>query len=261
MTTTTQLARPGFGAAARMEWIKLRSLRSTRWALFATVAGMVAIGVITMANTDAPASAADARTFDPTNNVLAGVALGQLIIGVIGVLMMTSEHSSGSIRATFAAVPDRRRVLAAKAAVLGAVSLVVGEAVAFVTFLAGRAVLTDGVTAPSLGDPGVLRAVTLSGVYLALVGLIGLALGALTRHTASAIGAVVGLFYVLPAVLAGLTGTTVAKFFPTIIAGNSIAVAKPVDVALSPWVGFAVLLGYTAIALAAADWLLCRRDA
>lgn len=83
----------------------------------------------------------------------------------------------------------------------------------------------------------------------------------MTRHTASAIGIVVGLFYVVPAVAAGLTGTTIAKFFPTLIAANSLAVAKPVADVLSPWTGFTVLLLYTAAALAAADWLLRRRDA
>jgi ABC-type transport system involved in multi-copper enzyme maturation permease subunit len=244
-----------------MEWIKLSSLRSTRWALSATALGMIVIGVVTMANTEAPGSAEAARTFDPVNNVLAGIALGQLIVGVVGVLMFTGEYSSGSIRSTLAAVPDRRRVLTAKAAVLGAVTLVIGEAVAFVTFFAGRAALADGIQRPGPGDAGVLRAVVLSGVYLALVGLIGLALGAMTRHTASAIGAVVGVFYVMPAVAAGLTGTTIAKFFPTIIAANSIAVAKPVADTLTPWVGLATLLLYTAAALAAADRLLRRRDA
>lgn len=259
--TVTGAGRPGFAAAARMEWIKLGSLRSTRWALAATALGMIAIGVITMANTRAPQGAEAARTFDPVNNVLAGIALGQLVVGVIGVLMITGEYSSGSIRSTLAAVPDRRRLLAAKTAVLGTVVLALGEAAAFVTFFAGRAALTDTVHRPGLGDAGVLRAVVLSGVYLALVGLIGLALGVMTRHTASAIGIVVGLFYVVPAVAAGLTGTTVAKFFPTLIAANSLAVAKPVADVLSPWAGFTVLLLYTAAALAAADRLLRRRDA
>lgn len=250
-----------FARAVRMEWIKLRSLRSTIWSLLAVMVGMIAIGVATMANTRAPVGAEKQATFDPVNNVLAGVALGQLVIGVLGVLMMSGEYSSGTIRSTLAAVPDRRLLLTAKAAVLGTIALAVGEAVAFVTFFAGRAVLTDAVQAPALGDPGVLRAVVLSGVYLSLVGLIGIGIGALTRHTASAIGVLVAVFYVIPALLAGLTGTAIAQFFPTIIVANSIAVAKPVEDVLTPWVGFAMLLVYTALTLLAADRALRRRDA
>ncbi|MEO3756580.1 ABC transporter permease [Streptomyces sp. B6B3] len=251
----------GLAHAARMEWIKLRSLRSTVWALLLVVVGMIAIGVVTMANTSVPSSAAARATFDPTNNVLAGVALGQLVVGVLGVLSMTSEYSSGTIRATLAAIPNRPLVLAAKTAVLGLVTLAVGEVVAFVTFFAGRAALTDAVTAPSLGDPGVFRAVVLAGVYLAQVTLIGIGLGALTRHTAGGIGALVGVFYVLPAATVGLAGVTVASYFPTTIAANSLAVAKPVADCLSPWTGFGMLCLYTTATLAAAGWSLTRRDA
>jgi hypothetical protein len=250
----------GFADAARMEWIKLRSLRSTLWTLLATMVGMIVIGIVTMANTKPPSPAA-AATFDPVNNVLAGVALGQLIVGVLGVLVVTGEYSTGSIRATLAAIPNRRLLLVAKAAVLGMVTLVVGEVVVFVTFFAGRLALDRAVPRPSLGDPGVLRAVVLAGVYLAMVGLIGVALGALIRHTAAAIGALVGLLYVVPAALAGLTGVAVARFFPTMIAGNSLAVSKPVAHCLSPWTGFAVLCAYVVVALAVGGWRLARRDA
>ncbi|MFE7171714.1 ABC transporter permease [Streptomyces sp. NPDC057616] len=248
-----------FTHAARMEWIKLASLRSTMWALLATVAGMIAIGVVTMANTKAPGPDR-VDTFDPVNNVLAGTALGQVIVGVLGVLVITGEYSSGTIRATLAAIPDRPLLLAAKAGVLGGVTLAVGEAVTFVTFLAGRSALTDAVPRPALGDPGVLRALLLSGVYLALVGLIGLGLGTIVRHTALAVGLLVGVLYGVPAVLAGLTGVTVAKFFPTMIAANSLAVSKPVSGCLSPWTGFAMLCLYVAAVLGAGARLLARRD-
>ncbi|MFD9884447.1 ABC transporter permease [Streptomyces alboflavus] len=249
-----------FARAARMEWIKLRSLRSTAWALLLTVAGMIAVGVVTMANTKAP-SPAKAAVFDPTNNVLAGVALGQLVVGVLGVLVVTGEYSCGSIRSTLAAVPDRRTMLAAKATVYGTVTLVVGEAVALVTFFAGRAALADGVPRPGIGDPGVLRAVLLAGAYLSLVGLLGIGIGALTRHTASAVAALVGVTFVLPAVIGGLSGPAVAKFFPTMIAGNSLAVAKPVADMLTPWTGFTVLCLYVAVTLGAGARLLAHRDA
>lgn len=270
MSTAAQAGKPGgyvppgrygFAQVLRMEWIKLRSLRSTTYALLCLAVGMVVIGVVTMANTEEPGSASDAATFDPVNNVLAGVALGQLIIGGLGVLMVTGEYSSGSIRSTLAATPDRRLLLAAKASVLGSLSLVVGQVVVFVTFLAGRAVLAEGVSRPSLADGGVLRAVVLSGVYLPLIGIIGVGIGAAVRHTAGAIGTLVGLLFVVPAVLAGLTGTTVAKFFPTMIAGNSLGVSRAMPDVLSPWVGFAILCLYVAVALGVGWRMLARRDA
>jgi ABC-2 type transport system permease protein len=263
---TTRLARVPAGRyrlsqVTRMEWIKLRSLRSTIWILAATVASMIAIGILVMANTRAPSSA-DKASFDPTNNVLAGLALGQLLIGVLGVLVMTGEYSSGMIRSTLAAIPNRPLVLAAKAAVFGAVTLAVGETVSFVAFLAGRAVLDPRVPHPAFGQPGVLRAVVMSGAYLCLIGLMGLGLGAIVRHTAGAIAALVGVLFVVPLLLAGITrGPGLAKYFPTFIAGNSLGVAKPVAQMLSPWAGFGVLCLYTAVVLGAGGWLLARRDA
>jgi ABC-2 type transport system permease protein len=259
-TTGLPAGRHGFRQAVRMEWIKLRSLRSTPWMLLATTVGMIAIGVAAMANTKAP-SPADAASFDPVNNVLAGVVLGQLVIGLMGVLAVTGEYSSGSIKSTLAAVPGRWTMLAAKAAVIGLVSLVVGEIVTFVTFFAGTAAMAAGVPQPSLGDPGVLRAVMLSGAYLAIVGLIGVGLGAAIRHSAAAIGALVGLFFVLPTLLAGLTGTTVSKFMPTWIFSSSLGVSKEVSEVLTPWVGFAVLWLYVVAALGIGGRLLTRRDA
>jgi ABC-2 type transport system permease protein len=252
--------RQGFRHAVRMEWIKLRSLRSTPWMLLAITVGMIAIGVAAMAATKAP-SPADAADFDPVNNVLAGVVLGQLVIGLMAVMAVTGEYSSGSIMSTLAAVPGRRTMLAAKATVVGLVSLVVGETVTFVTFFAGTAAMAAGVPQPSLGDPGVLRAVVLSGAYLAMVGLIGVGLGAAIRHSASAIGALVGLFFVLPTLLAGLTGTTVSKFTPTFIFSSSLGVSKEVSDVLAPWVGFAVLWLYVVAALGIGGWLLTQRDA
>ena len=185
--------RYGLVQAARMEWVKLRTLRSTPIALLLVVVCMIGVGVVTMANTEPPSTPAAQRVFDPTNNVLAGVALGQLVVGVLGVLTMTGEYAFGTIRATLAAIPSRPVLLAAKAAVLGALLLVVGETITFGTFLAGRAALSPDVPAPALGDPGVLRAVVLSGAYLAQIGLIGVGLGAITRHAGAAIGTLVAV--------------------------------------------------------------------
>jgi ABC-2 type transport system permease protein len=257
---TTSLATGGryrFAQVARMEWIKLRSLRSTWWVLTATVAGAIGIAVAVGVNTRDAAA-------DLTNNALAGISLGLLLVGVLGVLMMTGEYSSGMIRATLAAIPNRPLVLAAKAAVFGLVALAAGEAAGFIAFFAGGAALPDGIPAPALGQPGVLRAVVLGGAGFCLVGLIGLGLGAIIRHTPAAIAVLVGGVYVLAQVVAA-SATAMMAYLPIAIVANSLSAVEPVGDGqvqfLSPWAGLAVLCGYAAVTLLAGAWLLARRDA
>jgi len=255
----------GLRSAARMEWLKLRSVRSTAWILLVFAAGMIGIAILVLSHENwATMSPSDRANFDPTNDGFAGLALGQLAFGVLGVLMITSEFSSGMIRATFAAVPRRPVLLAAKAGVLGGVALVAGEVLAFVSFALGEAVLKSPAPHASLGQPGVLRAVLMAGAYPALIALIGLGLGAMIRHTAGAISAVVGVLFVLPLILVPL-GTSlqdsVGKFLPMIIAENSMTAVKPGVGNLAPGVGFGLLCLYTMVALAVGSWLLTRRDA
>ena len=274
MTTATldRTARPsrtergyGFRTVAQMEWLKLRSVRSTWWTLLVFAAGMIGLAILVMTHQHwATMSAADRASFDPTNDSYAGLAIGQLALGVLGVLAVTSEFSSGMIRATFAAAPRRPLVLAAKAAIVAAVTLVAGEILAFVAFGIGEAVLKNPAPHASLGQPGVLRAVLMAGAYPALIALIGLGLGALIRHTAGAISAVVGVLFVLPLILVPL-GTSlqnsIGQFLPMVIAENSLTAVKPVAHSLSPGVGLALLCGYAAAALVAGGWALARRDA
>ena len=255
----------GFRTVARMEWLKLRSVRSTWWTLLVFAAGMIGLAILILAHQHwATMSAADRASFDPTNDSYAGLAIGQLALGVLGVLAVTSEFSSGMIRATFAAAPRRPLVLAAKAAIVAAVALVAGEILAFVAFGVGEAVLKNPAPHASLGQPGVLRAVLMAGAYPALIALIGLGLGALIRHTAGAISAVVGVLFVLPLILVPL-GTSlqnsIGQFLPMVIAENSLTAVKPVAHSLSPGVGLALLCGYAAAALVAGGWALARRDA
>jgi ABC-2 type transport system permease protein len=257
MAPGTARDRVGFPQAARMEWIKLRSLRSTWWVLALTVAGALGIAVAVGVNTEDAAA-------DLTNNALAGISLGLLLVGVLGVLAMTGEHSSGMIRATLAAVPNRPLVLAAKAAVFGALALAAGEAAAFIAFLAGGAALPAGVPAPTLGQPGVLRAVVLGGAGYCLIGLIGVGLGAVIRHTPAAIAVLVGGVYVLAQLVAGFA-TWIMAWLPIAIVANSLSVVRPVGDGqvrfLSPWAGLGVLCLYAAAALGAGAFLLARRDA
>jgi ABC-2 type transport system permease protein len=257
MAPGTARDRVGFPQAARMEWIKLRSLRSTWWVLALTVAGALGIAVAVGVNTEDAAA-------DLTNNALAGISLGLLLVGVLGVLAMTGEHSSGMIRATLAAVPNRPLVLAAKAAVFGALALAAGEAAAFIAFFAGGAALPAGVPAPTLGQPGVLRAVVLGGAGYCLIGLIGVGLGAVIRHTPAAIALLVGGVYVLAQLVAGFA-TWIMAWLPIAIVANSLSVTRPMGDGqirfLSPWAGLGVLGLYAAAALGAGAFLLARRDA
>ena len=255
----------GFGATVRMEWQKLRSIRSTWWIMALFAAGMIGFGVLVMSQQHyATLSAADKASFDPTNNSFIGMVLGQLLFGIFGVLAISTEFSSGLIRATFAAVPNRPLVLAAKATVVAAAVLLAGEIMAFISFAVGEAMLKSPAPHATLGQPGVLRAVLMCGAYPALVALIGLALGALIRHTAGAIGAIVAVLLAPPLLLLAFSQSVrdaALKFFPEPMAANSLTAVKPVAHTLSPAVSLALLCGYAVVLLAVGAWALARRDA
>jgi hypothetical protein len=175
----------GLRTVARMEWLKLRTVRSTWYLVASFAACMIGLAMLAAGHENyAQMSAAGRASFDPTNDALLGLVLGQLLLGALGVLVITTEFSSGMIRATFAAAPGRPLVLAAKAAVLGAVTLAAGEISAFAAFFAGQAMLKAPAPHATLGQPGVLRAVAMSGAYPALIALISLGIGAIIRHTA-----------------------------------------------------------------------------
>ncbi len=272
MTTAALGHRPGtarggygFRAVARMEWEKLRTVRSTWYIVALFAVSLIGLAVLALSHEGyARLSAADRAAFDPTNDSFAGLAVGQLAFGVLGALVITTEFSSGMIRATFAAAPNRALVLAAKAAVLGAVTLAAGEASAFAAFLGGQAALTPQAPHAALGQPGVLRAVLLAGAYPALIALIGLGLGAVIRHTAGAICAVVGVLFVLPLLFAPFSLSiqqASQNFLPHPMAATSLTAVKPVAGAWPPALTACLLCGYAAAALAAGTWALARRDA
>jgi ABC-2 type transport system permease protein len=257
-----------FSSAARMEWRKLRSLRSPAWSALIIVASVVGLGILVLSYYPghwANLSAANKASFDPTNDGFAGMAIAQLAVGVAGVLVMTGEYSCGSIRSTLAAIPNRGLLLAAKAVVFGAAALVVGELTALASFLVNQYVVLHA-PAPhaSLGQPGVLRAVILIGAYLGLIGLLGLGLGTIIRHSAGAITALVALVLAVPFVLRAFPAEvahTANEYLPMNIAENSLAAVKPVADSLSVWAGLGLLCGYVAVTLLAGGWLLARRDA
>jgi ABC-2 type transport system permease protein len=255
MTTTSTYGLPD---VVQMEWCKLRTVRSTGWILLVFAAGMIGLAAVVGATGPVHPD----PSYDPTEELFAGLALGQLALGVLGVLTLSSEFSSGSIRATFAAVPRRGWVLAAKAAVTAAVTLAAGEVLAFAAFAAFLIAARHGVPHPSLGQPAVLRAVLLAGAYPGLVALIGLGLAAIIRHTVGAVATILGIVFAAPIVLLPLgEHSAVMKFLPEIIAENSLTAVKPVADSLSAGAGLGMLCLYAAVALTAGGWMLARRDA
>lgn len=255
------------------EWTKLRSVRSTYLALLGSAA--VAVGVGTFSAATVNTSRIDWATFDPVDTSLSGLLIVQLVFGVFGALAITSEHASGMIRTTFAAVPRRRAVLAAKATVTGAAALAAGELIAFAAFFSGQLVLSGrqlGAQRPealgrhlsaTLADPGVLRAVAGAGFYLFIVTLVGLGLGAIIRHTAGAIAAV-GLIFV-QALIVNLVfpePDSAAGHYVLLWAGQSISSIRA-HVTNYPSVpsSFVVCLAYAGALLAVASFLITRRDA
>jgi ABC-type transport system involved in multi-copper enzyme maturation permease subunit len=229
---------------------------------------MVAFGALLTAayvrhySSTSPAARA---AFDPAGYSLSGFFLAQLAVGVLGVVIMTSEYQTGSIRATFAA-PQRRMVLAAKAAVFGAVAAVTGIISSAAAFFTGQAILSAQGIQARIGDPGALRSVTGAGLYLAVLGLLALGLGTLIRRTAGAIAAVVGVILILPVFTQGLPSSwqnAITRYLPSAAGQAIIGRTKftPPGHLLSPWAGFAVFCAYAAAALAAAAVILNRRDA
>jgi ABC-type transport system involved in multi-copper enzyme maturation permease subunit len=280
--------RSGFGGLLLAEWTKIRSVRSTVWTLIIFV--IVSLGLTTLftwltlraLNNGRNGARSSGIVTDPVGFILGtGLGLGQLAICVLGALVITSEYSSGAIRSALLAVPRRYPVIIAKGLVFAALVIVVGEIVAFASYfigaalvnghvvtgqvkVAGHAVTVHHTITVSLSQPGVTRAVAGSGLYLTVLGLFALAIGGLIRHTAGAITAVIGMVLVifpLADLLPGSWGAHVHAYLPT-VAGQLITADKPASgQLLSAWQGFGVFCAWTALLLAAATYLLQRRDA
>lgn len=272
MTATTVPAarhRPGFGRLLLAEWTKIRSVRSTVWSLIILVLLNVGFTTLFMSVTVSQWDKTDAGdraqlVADPTSSILgSGMFLSQLAICVLGAMVITSEHSTGMIRASLLAVPRRTPMLAAKCVVFALVSLVLGVVVSFVSFFIGSAILHSKV-AVAIGDPGVTRAVVGGGLYLAMLGLFALAIGAIIRHTAAAITGVIGFVLVLSPLaqlLPGSIGDHIHAYLPA-EAGQLIAKThQGKGDLLTPWQGYGVFAIWTAVLLAIALVLLKRRDA
>jgi ABC-2 type transport system permease protein len=264
--------RATIGNVVVSEWTKLRTLRSTFWAFL--IAALLAIGLGALISfLSARHYASDPTVhldWSPTNRSFNGLGIAQLAFGVLGVLVMTGEYSTGMIRTSLAAVPRRSRFLGAKAVVLAAAAAVVAEAIAFVTFLVGQAMISGRAPAASLGQPGVLRAVIGAGLYLTLIALLGLGLGTLLRHPAASIAVVVALLFVLPAIANALPSSwanPIEEYWPT-NAGAQVLTVGHAEIhfsfqghVMAPWTGFGVMCLFVAAVLGLGFLLLERRDA
>jgi ABC-type transport system involved in multi-copper enzyme maturation permease subunit len=248
----------------RSEWTKLRSVRSTRWALFTGVLatiGIAALACAIAAHHYAQMSPNDRADFHPLEVNLAGVQLAQLAIGVLGVLVITAEYSTGMIRSSFTAVPKRLPVLWGKAIVYGLTLLALMIPSVLVAFVVGEALFSRHHINIPFSHPGVARAVIGAALYLTVVGLFGLGLGAILRNTAGGIASFAAIMFVLPPLMNVLPSSwnhAASPYLP-LAAGESILSITPGN-NLSPWVGFALFCGYAAAALAVAAVLLVRRD-
>ena len=256
-----------FAGSLRSEWTKLRTVRSTRWLLLALIIATVAIGggvSAAEATGVAHESAVRKAAFDPANWSLAVLGFTQFFFGILGVRAISGEYTSGTIRSSLAAVPRRLRLLAAKVTVIGLASLLVGELTTFAMFLAGQALLRSaGAPSTTLGQPGVARTVTATGIFLALLGLLGAGCGTIFRRSAAGIAAYVAAAFVSFFVL-GLSGLHLGKYAPEIMLLNSVSAVRsnPADGFLPPgWDSVALMACYTAVALIIGAVLFARRDA
>jgi ABC-type transport system involved in multi-copper enzyme maturation permease subunit len=259
-----------FGGLLLAEWTKIRSVRSTVWTVILfvvlTVGLTAGLTALVVGSWTKPGSANGQVQIieDPVGFILgAGLGIGQLTICVLGVLLITTEYSTGVIRASLLAVPRRIPMLAAKVTVFAAMLIVLAEAVAFGSFFAGSALLHSKVPV-SLGDPGVTRAAVGAGLYLTVLGLFALGIGGLIRHTAGAIAAVIGVVLVLPILtsfLPGSLGHHVNAYLPEQAGSLVYEAHRNASQLLSPWQGFGVFCLWTAVLLGGAAFLLVRRDA
>ncbi|WP_316528582.1 ABC transporter permease [Kitasatospora brasiliensis] len=252
----------------RSEWAKLWSLRSTWITLGLALLFLVGFGLIAAYQFKSRMTSGRPMDRDFANAStlslsLFGTNFAQLALGVLGVLVAAGEYSTGMIRSTLAAVPRRLPVLWSKAAVYGLIALVLGTAGVFAVFVADSGVLSGTRAAMTLSDAGVVRGLLGAGLYLALVGVIGVALGALLRSVAGGIAVLVATLMLVPGLTSLLPSSWQSHISPYLPshAGEAMFALNHDSTTLSPTVGLAVFLGWTVLALGAAAVRLVRTDA
>jgi ABC-2 type transport system permease protein len=247
------------------EWTKLRSLRSTRWSLL--VATVLTIGFPILAAAVISAhwghrSASDRAHFNPLDVSLIGSQIAQLAIGVLGVLVITGEYSTGMIRASFTAVPRRLPVLWAKTLVFALVTFVLMLPAVLIAFFISQSILARHHAQTSFSDPHVARAVIGAALYLTVISVLSLGLGTILRNTAGGIATFAAILFVIPPLMNVLPqswNNAASRYLPS-NAGRAILSVTKDSGSLAPWTGFGLFCAYAAVALALAAILLVRRD-
>ncbi len=267
MTVAIQNLPPGHYRVkhvAKAEAVKVLTLRST-----AILVGLTVVASLLITGLAANNALHQGRGFyfgfDPTQQVLSGLIAAALLAGVFGALLITSEYASGMIRTTLAAVPKRPVLLATKIGVIATATIAFYELLSFVTFFLGQAILSSG-GAPSatLGSPGALRAVVLTGLFIALFALMSFGFGLIFRSTAAAIAAFVAVVFVLPLVTHAISHSA-QRFLPSNMLVNSVMATVNQGggpfAPVSPALALLLMAIYAAIVLALGSVLFVRRDA
>jgi len=247
----------------RSEWIKLRSVRSTVVTLGFAAVAVAVFGVLVSIISSGTAIGSDGEVVtDAAGNSLFGTNIAQLVLGVLGALLITSEYATGLIRATLTAVPKRLPVLWAKVIVVTAVTFTTMVVAVAVAFFAGQALYGGAGAGASLFDPGVPRALLGAALFPTAIAVMGIAFGALLRHTATAVGLLFGMLFIVPLLLQTLGGVWVdlVSYLPS-EAGQAMTGLVDDPDRLSPLTGFVVTIGWVGALLAGAAIALTRRDA
>jgi hypothetical protein len=204
---------------------------------------------------------------DPIMRVLVGFNFGQFVMGVVGVLFLSSEFNTGQIRSTMSAMPRPGIVLGAKAIIVGGVGLVLGEVLSFSTYFLGRLILGGHAGEISLSQPGILRVLVESGLDLAIVGLIGLGIASIVRSSAASLSVFAGIMLILTVVFFALPGVIVhdgSRFLPANISSTIFASTTPTQLQgtplFSPLYGLLLLASYATALLSVGGWIMRRRD-
>jgi ABC-2 type transport system permease protein len=255
-----------FRDSLHSEWTKLRSVRSTYWSIIAAVVLAIGLGAAICAgqrHAYPQMSLHDKLTFDPTSVSQAGFFFAQLALGVFAIMTVSAEYSTGTIRTTLSAVPQRGYVLLAKCVLVSVLSFVVATASAFAAFFIGQLIFKGRHLNVPLSHPGTLRAVVGSGLYIAGLTLFSIGLASILRNTAGSITALAGIVFILPGVSQALPDSwqhDFARYLPA-NAGSSITnVITTGSDSLHPWTGFFVFLIWVAALLGVGWYLLRSRD-
>ncbi|MFE9311772.1 ABC transporter permease [Streptomyces sp. NPDC088353] len=249
----------------RSEWTKIRSVASTVWTLSLTAVVTIALGMLISALSKHAFDSMDERdrfSFDPTYVSFAGMGLGQLAMIVFAVLVVSNEYSTGMIRTSLAAVPQRGAFLASKVVVATGLALVVGMVTSFAAFFLGQAML--GSLGTSLGEPGVLRAVVGGGLYMALIAMFSMGVTVMLRSPMLSLGILMPFFFLISNILVNVSATKkIGRFLPDQAGGRIMQVVPRVgdDTPYGPWGGLGIMLLWVIAALAGGYVLLRKRDA